>query len=98
MARFLTVAVNSSSDSDIEYLADHEVTNICIDRKHLTITFVDDNDVTHNYTIAVDAHPFFLQLTPHEFASVVRIKSCGEYGISWNYIGQHVLLKEFKKV
>lgn len=96
-AHFLLSAVNSSSGSDIEYLADYEVTNVCIDRKQLTVTFVDDEDATHSYSIAVDTYPFFLQLTPHEFASVVRIKSSGEYGICWNHIGQHVLLKEFKE-
>ena len=96
--RFLLSAVNSSSDSDIEYLADYEVTNVCIDRKSVTVTFCDDKDDCHCYTIPLDAYPFFAQLVPLEFASVIRTKSRGEYGICWNYIGQYVPLKEFEKI
>ncbi len=95
---YLLSAVNSSAASDIEYLADHEVTNVCIDRQSLTVTFEDDKDETHCYTISVKAYPFFVQLTPQEFASVVRIKSSGEYAVCWNDLGQHVLLREFEKV
>ena len=92
---FLLSAINSAGDSDIEYLADHEVTNVCIDRKTLTVTFEDDNDATRCYKIPINSYPFFSQMTPQEFASVIRIKSSGEYAICWNNLGQHVPLKEF---
>ena len=94
--KFLLSAVNASTESNLEYLADYDVTNICIDRRSLTVTFI--NETTEScYSIPLDKYKFFNKLTPAEFASVVRYKDSGEFAICWNFIGQNVPLCEFEK-
>lgn len=91
-------AVNSSVDSNIEYLTDYEVTNVCIDRQEVVVSFENEANGRERYSIDVDAHPFFKSLTPAEFASVVRYKDTKELALCWNYLGQYIPLKEFKKI
>ena len=93
---FLLAAANSSPASNIEYLADYDVTNICIDRYSLVVTFINET-MEFCYSIPLDKYKFFNELTPAEFASVVRYKDSGELAICWNFIGQNVPLHEFEK-
>ena len=93
---FLLAAANSSPASNIEYLADYDVTNICIDRRGLTVTFINET-MEFCYSIPLDKYKFFNELTPAEFASVVRYKDSGEFAICWNFVGQNVPLHEFEK-
>ena len=97
-SKILFQAVNSSVDSNIEYLADYEVTNVCIDRQEVVVSFENEANGREQYSIDVDAHPFFKSLTPAEFASVVRYKDTKELALCWNYLGQYIPLKEFKKI
>lgn len=94
--KFLLSAVNASTESNLEYLADYDVTNICIDRRSLTVTFINET-MESCYSIPLDKYKFFNKLTPAEFASVVRYKDSGEFAICWNFIGQNVPLCEFEK-
>ena len=94
--KFLFAAINSAAGSNIEYLTDYDVTNVCIDRKSITVT-IDYGEEEKTYTIPASAHPFFAQLTPGEYASVVRFKDTGELAVAWNYLGQYIPLKEFTK-
>ncbi|MBQ2127228.1 MAG: hypothetical protein II198_06165 [Bacteroidaceae bacterium] len=94
--KLILQAVNSSSSSNIEYLTDREVTNVCIDRKSITVT-IDDGESEREYIIDADAYPFFARLTANEFASIVRYKDTGEAAIAWNNLGQYIPLKEFRK-
>lgn len=102
--KFLLIAANSLSNSNLEYLCEYYVTNVCIDRTSLTVTVekesatADDKETmaeTKSYTIAIDTHTFLENLTPAEFASVVRYKDSGELGIAWNELGQNIPLREF---
>lgn len=95
--KFILTAVNSSSNSNIEYLGDYEVTNVCIDRKSVTVT-IDYGEEEKSYIISAKNYSFFEQLTPNEFASVVRLKDCGELAVAWNNLGQYIPLKEFTEV
>lgn len=94
--KFLLSAVNASTESNLEYLADYDVTNICIDRRSLTVTFINET-MESCYSIPLEKYKFFNKLTPAEFASVVRYKDSGEFAICWNFIGQNVPLCEFEK-
>ena len=96
--KFILTAVNSSSNSNIEYLGDYEVTNVCIDRKSVTVTIDYGEGEEKSYIIPADSYSFFEQLTPNEFASVVRLKDCGELAVAWNNLGQYILLKEFTEI
>ena len=95
--KFILTAVNSSSNSNIEYLGDYEVTNVCIDRKSVTVT-IDYGEEEKSYIIPANSYSFFERLTPNEFASVVRLKDCGELAVAWNNLGQYILLKEFTEI
>lgn len=92
--KFILTAVNSSSNSNIEYLGDYEVTNVCIDRKSVTVT-IDYGEEEKSYIIPANSYSFFERLTPNEFASVVRLKDCGELAVAWNNLGQYIPLKVF---
>lgn len=94
--KFLFATINSSAGSNIEYLTKYDVTNVCIDRKNITVT-IDYGDEEKSYTIPACAHPFFAQLTPKEYASVVHFKDSGELAVAWNYLGQYIPLKEFNE-
>ena len=94
----ILTAVNSSSNCNIEYLGDYEVTNVCIDRKSVTVTIDYGEGEEKSYIIPADSYSFFEQLTPNEFASVVRLKDCGELAVAWNNLGQYILLKEFTEI
>lgn len=96
--QILLQAINSSADSNIEYLADYEVTNVCIDRLEVIVSFESEANGSEQYSMDINAHPFFKSLTPFEFASVVRYKDTKELAICWNNIGQYIPLKEFKKI
>lgn len=110
--KFILAAANSSMNSNIEYLAEYDVTNVCIDRKNVIVTFekeigceYDEEDRRENavveqksYTIPVDSYSFLEELTPSEFASVVRYKDSGELAIAWNNLGQNIPLREFKEL
>ena len=96
--KFILAAVNSSSNSNIEYLSDYEVTNVCIDRKSVTVTIDYGKGEEKSYIIPVKKHSFFEQLTPNEFASVVRLKDCGKLAVAWNNLGQYIPLKEFTEI
>lgn len=96
--KFILTAVNSSSNCNIEYLGDYEVTNVCIDRKSVTVTIDYGEGEEKSYIIPADSYSFFEQLTPNEFASVVRLKDCGELAVAWNNLGQYILLKEFTEI
>ena len=96
--KYLLTAVNSSQSSNIEYLANYDVTNVCIDRKSVTVTFENENGTeSKSYSIAASAYPFFGQLTPTEFVSVVRYKDSGELAFAWNDLGQTIPLSEFEE-
>lgn len=92
--KFILAAANSSSNSNIEYLVDYDVTNVCIDRKQVTVT-IKNGEEEKCYSIPIDSHPFFKELTPFEFASVVRYKNTNELAVAWNNLGLNVPLKEF---
>ena len=96
--KFILTAVNSSSNCNIEYLGDYEVTNVCIDRKSVTVTIDYGEGEEKSYIIHADSYSFFEQLTPNEFASIVRLKDCGELAVAWNNLGQYILLKEFTEI
>lgn len=91
---FILSAVNSSQNSNVEYLADYEIINVCIDRKSVTVT-IDCGEKEMTYIIPAGSYPFFERLTPNEFASVVRLKDSGEIAIAWNNLGQYIALNEF---
>lgn len=98
--RFIIEAANSAIDSNLEYRLDHDVTNVAIDRNEVTVTFeklAGKETEKESYTIPIDAYPFLGQLTPSEFASVVRYKDSGEFAITWNNLGQCIPLREFTK-
>ena len=92
--KFILAAANSSSNSNIEYLVDYDVTNVCIDRQQVTVT-IKNGEEEKCYSIPIDSHPFFKELTPFEFASVVRYKNTNELAVAWNNLGQNIPLKEF---
>ena len=96
--QILLQAINSSADSNIEYLTGYEVTNVCIDRQEVIVSFESESNGREQYSIAVNNHPFFKSLTPFEFASVVRYKDTNELAICWNNLGQYIPLKEFTKI
>lgn len=100
--KYILAAINSSSNSNIEYLGEYDVTNVCIDRKSVTVTFEKETAnggvELKNYSIAFDSYAFFEELTPFEFASVVRYKDTGELAIAWNNLGQNVPLCEFNEI
>ena len=96
--KFILTAVNSSSNCNIEYLGDYEVTNVCIDRKSVTVTIDYGEGEEKSYIIPADSYSFFEQLTPNEFASIVRLKDCGELAVAWNNLGQYILLKKFTEI
>lgn len=96
--KILLQAINSSADSDIEYLTDYEVTNVCIDRQEIIISFESKINGREQYCIDINAHPFFKSLTPFETASIVRYKETKELIVCWNNLGQYIPLKEFKKI
>ncbi|MBR5893571.1 MAG: hypothetical protein IKZ37_08060 [Bacteroidaceae bacterium] len=96
--KYLLTAVNSSQSCNIEYIADYDVTNVCIDRKSVTVTFENEKGTEKkSYSIAIGAYPFFEQLTPLEFVSVVRYKDSGELAFTWNDLGQTIPLSEFEE-
>ena len=96
--KYILSAVNSSQSSNIEYLADYDVTNVCIDRKSVTVTFENENGTeSKSCSIAVSTYPFFEQLTPSEFVSVVRYKDSGELAFAWNDLGQTIPLSKFEE-
>lgn len=97
-AKLLLAAVNSSSYSNIEHLADYEVTNVCIDRLCVTVSFVNAENKEEKHTIGIESYPFLKELTVFEFASVVRDKETKELAICWNDLGQYVPLKEFRRI
>ncbi len=92
--KFILTAINSSSNSNFEYLSEYDVSNVSIDRMNLTVT-IENKDEEKSYSIPTDTYTFFEQLTPSEFASVVRYKDTGELAIAWNDLGQTVPLQEF---
>lgn len=96
--QILLQAINSSADSNIEYLTDYEVTNVCIDRLEVIVSFESEASGSEQYSMDINAHPFFKSLTPFEFASVVRNKDTKELAICWNNLGQYIPLKEFTKI
>ena len=96
--QILLQAINSSADSNIEYLTDYEVTNVCIDRLEVIVSFESEASGSEQYSMDINAHPFFKSLTPFEFASVVRYKDTKELAICWNNLGQYIPLKEFTKI
>ena len=96
--QILLQAINSSADSNIEYLTGYEVTNVCIDRQEVIVSFESEANGSEQYSMDINAHPFFKSLTPFEFASVVRYKDTKELAICWNNLGQYIPLKEFKKI
>ena len=91
-------ALNSSVDSNVEHLADYDVTNVCIDRENVVVSFESETNGREQYSIDTNAHPFFKNLTPFETASVVRYKDTKELAICWNNLGQYIPLKEFTKI
>lgn len=92
--KFILAAINSSSNSNIEYLDDYEILNVCIDWESVTVT-IDYGDEKKSYTIPIDSYPFLEQLTVSELISVARYKDSGELTIVWNNLGQYIPLKEF---
>ena len=96
--QILLQAINSSADSNIEYLTGYEVTNVCIDRQEVIVSFESEANGSEQYSMDINAHPFFKSLTPFEFASVVRYKDTKELAICWNNLGQYIPLKEFTKI
>lgn len=110
--KYILSAVNSSSNSNIEYLGEYDVTNVCVDRKNVTVTFEkeirgdyyetnEEENIAieeNSYTIPIDSYAFLKELTPAEFASIVRYKDTGELAIAWNNLGQNIPLKEFRKI
>ena len=96
--QILLQAINSSADSNIEYLTGYEVTNVCIDRLEVIVSFESEASGSEQYSMDINAHPFFKSLTPFEFASVVRYKDTKELAICWNNLGQYIPLKEFTKI
>ena len=107
--KFILTATNSSSGSNLEYLGEYDVTNVCIDRENLTVTIEKEigreydeekkKDIIvveqKSYTISIDSHTFLEKLTPMEFASVARYKDTGELAIAWNFLGQNIPLRKF---
>ena len=108
--KYILAAANLSMNSNIEYLAEYDVTNVCIDRKNVIVTFEKEIDgefadeekkvkvEQNSYIIPVDSYSFLEELTPFEFASVVRYKDSGELAIAWNNLGQNIPLREFKEL
>lgn len=107
--KFILTATNSSSGSNLEYLAEYDVTNVCIDRENVTVTIEKETGREYDeekkediiiveqksYTIAIDSYTFLEKLTPMEFASVARYKDTEELAIAWNFLGQNIPLSEF---
>ena len=89
-------ALNSSVESNIEHLDCYDVTNVCIDREKVVVSFESETNGNEQYIIDINARPFLKSLTPFEFASVVRYKDTKELAICWNNLGQFIPLKEFK--
>lgn len=110
--RFIIDAANSAADSNLEYFWDYDVTNVCIDRKNVTVTYEKEIGRKYDevekkekiiveqksYAIPINSYSFLKELTPNEFASVVRYKDTGELAIAWNNLGQNIPLKEFVEV
>ena len=83
-----------------------------MDRKNVTVTFEkeirgdyyetnEEENIAveeNSYTIPIDSYAFLKELTPAEFASIVRYKDTGELAIAWNNLGQNIPLKEFRKI
>lgn len=95
LRELLMKAVNSSGESDFEYLDEYEIANVVIDRKNITVT-VEYAGSSLSYTLPLDAYPFLEKLTPAEYVGVARSKSTGEFYICWNNMGQYIPVKEFK--
>lgn len=91
-------ALNSSVESNIEHLADYDVTNVCIDREKVVVSFESEANGREQYFIDINARQFLKKLTVFEFASVVRYKDTKELAICWNNLGQYIPLKEFTKI
>ena len=91
-------ALNSSVDSNVEHLADYDVTNVCIDRENVVVSFESETNGREQYSIDINTRPFLKNLTPFEFASLVRYKDTKELAICWNNLGQSIPLKEFEKL
>ena len=91
-------ALNSSVDSNVEHLADYDVTNVCIDRENVVVSFESETNGREQYCIDINTRPFLKNLTPFEFASLVRYKDTKELAICWNNLGQSIPLKEFEKL
>ena len=94
--KILLQAINSSAESDYEYLDEYEITNVAIDRKNITITMLYEN-VESTHTLPVENYPFLANLTPAEYVSVARSKSNGELYFTWNNLGQFIPMKEFRQ-
>ena len=92
---YILEAVNSSGESDFEYLSDYEIDNVSIDRKNVTVA-VEHNGRETLYSLPLASHPFLSKITPAEFVGVARSKSTGELFICWNNMGQYIPVKEFK--
>jgi hypothetical protein len=71
---------------------------VCIDRQEVIVSFESEASGREQYSIAVNNHTFFKNLTPFETASVVRYKDTKELAICWNNLGQYIPLKEFTKI
>lgn len=91
-------ALNSSVESNIEHLADYDVTNVCIDREKVVVSFESEANGREQYFIDINARQFLKKLTVFEFASVVRYKDTKELAICWNNLGQFIPIKEFTKI
>ena len=97
-SEMLFAAINSSADSNIEYLDDCDITNICIDRHNVTLTIESNDNKKDMYRIGIDTYPFLKSLTPFEFASVVRYKETEKRAVCWNKLGQCIPLDEFSEI
>ena len=91
----LLKACNSSCDNEYIYLDEYNVTDVMIGRKRITLTLHDGN-VEKNYSLPINAYPFFERLTPKDYVSVVRSKKTNELLFTWNILGQFIPLKEWE--
>lgn len=92
--KILLQAVNTSAESEHEYLDEYEIVNVTIDRKNITITTL-LGEVEKSYTMLTDNYTFLAKISPNEFVSVARSKNSGELFFTWNNIGQFIPMKEF---
>lgn len=94
--KILLQAINSSAESEYEYLDEYEIENVSIDRKEITIT-ISYGNALGSHTLPVENYPFLANLTPAEYVSVARSKSNGELYFTWNNLGQFIPMKEFRQ-